>query len=170
MRPNRRFVAEGIYLPGRGKPSLGDVVVLVDTSGSVSDKLLGVFLGEIEGVLKAHPARLFLVACDAAPRLVGEYENAYDFPMEVPITGRGGTDFRPGVQWIEEHSGPFCEGEQHMDEIPRIAIYLTDGMGNYPEELPEGLDMLWVLSMNWEKGSPWYPPVGEAIIAFEDLD
>lgn len=170
MRPNRRFVAEGIYLPGRGKPSLGDVVVLVDTSGSVGDKLLAAFLGEIEGVLKAHPARVFLVACDASPWLVGEYDNAYDFPMSVPIKGRGGTDFRPGVKWIEEHSGPFCEGEQHMDEIPRIAIYLTDGMGNYPEELPEGLDMLWVLSRNWEKGSAWYPTVGEAIIAFEDLD
>jgi len=170
MRPNRRFVAEGIYLPGRGKPSLGDVVVIVDTSGSVSDKLLSAFLGEIEGVLKAHPARVFLVACDASAVLVGEYENAHDFPMEVPIVGRGGTDFTFGVKWIENHSGSFCEGEQYMDEIPRIAIYLTDGMGTYPQELPEGLDMLWVLSQNYEKGSPWYPPVGEAIIAFQDLD
>jgi predicted metal-dependent peptidase len=170
MRPNRRFVAEGIYLPGRGKPSLGDVVVFVDTSGSVSDKLLSFFLGEVEGVLKAHPARVFLVACDAEPWLVGEYDNAYDFPLEVPIKGRGGTDFRTGVKWIEDHSGAFCEGEQYMDETPRIAIYLTDGMGDYPKELPEGLDMLWVLSKNWEKGSPWYPPVGEVIIAFEDLD
>ena len=170
MRPNRRFVAEDIYLPGRGKPSLGDIVVLVDTSGSVSDKLLSAFLGEIDGVLKAHPARVFLVACDAAPYLVDVYENDYDFPTNVPIQGRGGTDFRPGVKWIEDHSGSFCEDEQLMDETPRVAIYLTDGMGDYPKELPEGLDMLWVLSKNWEKSSPWYPPVGEAIIAFEDVD
>jgi predicted metal-dependent peptidase len=170
MRPNRRFIADNIYLPGRGKPSLGDVVVLLDTSGSVSNQLLSAFLGEIEGVLKASPARVFLVACDAAPSLIGEYENAHDFPIEVPIYSRGGTDFRPGVRWIEEHSGPFCKGKQHMGEMPRIAIYLTDGMGNYPTELPEGLDMLWVLSKNWERGSQWYPPVGEVIIAFEDLD
>jgi predicted metal-dependent peptidase len=169
MRPNKRFVAEGLYLPGRGKPALGDVVIIVDTSGSVKNELLSAFLGEIEGVLKAHPARVFLVSCDTHPVLTGVYDNAYDFPDQVQVAGRGGTDFRPGIQWIEDHSGPFCDGECLMDDTPGIAIYLTDGMGTYPEDLPEGLDMLWVLSINWEKDSEFYPPIGETIIAFEDL-
>ena len=42
-RPNRRFLWQGVYLPGLRSEDLGDIVLAVDTSGSVGDRELGVF-------------------------------------------------------------------------------------------------------------------------------
>ena len=40
-RPNRRFIAQGLYLPGLHSEELGDVVLAVDTSGSIGEQAPG---------------------------------------------------------------------------------------------------------------------------------
>ena len=37
-RPNRRFVWQGLYLPGLHSEDIGEVVIAIDTSGSVGDR------------------------------------------------------------------------------------------------------------------------------------
>ena len=47
---------------------------------------------------------------------------ASDLPDEIAIKGRGGTDFRPGFVWLEEH-----------DIQPGVCLYLTDMLcSSYP--------------------------------------
>src|SRR5204863_1853871 len=52
-RPSRRLLSQGLYLPGLHSEELGDVVLAVDTSGSIGDELLGVFAAEANAVLAA---------------------------------------------------------------------------------------------------------------------
>src|SRR4029077_10579969 len=54
VRPNRRFAAQGLYLPGLHSEELGDVVLAVDTSGSIDEKMLGVFAREVSAILSAY--------------------------------------------------------------------------------------------------------------------
>ena len=56
---DRRFLYRGLYLEGLLTEAL-EVSVCIDTSGSVSQKLLDQFLGELKGILNAYPH----VRCD----------------------------------------------------------------------------------------------------------
>ena len=67
------------------------------------------------------------------------------------IRGRGGTDFRPGFAWLDEH-----------DIRPGVCLYFTDmECSSYPETEP-GFEVLWV---NWgEPPGDWNrEPWGERI-------
>lgn len=49
-RPNRRFVASGHYLPSGVSESVGELVLAIDTSGSIGGRELGQFLGEVKAI------------------------------------------------------------------------------------------------------------------------
>ena len=40
LKPNRRFIAQGLYLPSLYNPCLDEIAVVTDSSGSVSDEEL----------------------------------------------------------------------------------------------------------------------------------
>src|SRR5262249_40964793 len=42
-KPNRRFIAEGLYLPGMHSEVLGEIVIAVDCSGSIRKEQLDIF-------------------------------------------------------------------------------------------------------------------------------
>lgn len=52
-RPNRRYLSAGLYLPGLYSENMGPVVVGIDTSGSIDDKTLQAFGGEIRALVQA---------------------------------------------------------------------------------------------------------------------
>jgi hypothetical protein len=43
LRPNRRYVWQGVYFPGIIREGVGEIVIAVDCSGSISRRLLGLF-------------------------------------------------------------------------------------------------------------------------------
>ena len=57
-------------------------------------------------------------------------------PLESSVKGRGGTDFRPVFEYIED-----------LNEDFRFLIYFTDGMGEFPKYKPL-IDTLWVMPKN----------------------
>ncbi|HCK80517.1 MAG TPA: VWA-like domain-containing protein [Candidatus Competibacter denitrificans] len=131
---DRRFVGQGLYLDALEGESVA-VRIAVDTSGSVNDELIGQFLGEVRGILAAYPqidARLWYA--DAA--LYGPYDLRGDQPLPEPVGG-GGTSFRPFFAASEQDAAPRL-GE-------RLAVYLTDGYGDFPNRAPEG-PVLWVVA------------------------
>ena len=131
---DRRFLWQGLYLDALDGETVA-VRIAVDTSGSVDDALIGQFLGEVRGILAAYPhldGQLWYA--DAA--LYGPYPLSTDAPLPQP-EGGGGTSFRPFFAALAQESAtPSSE---------RLAVYLTDGYGDFPAPPPDG-PVLWVVA------------------------
>jgi predicted metal-dependent peptidase len=128
--PNRRHVAAGLYLPSVTRDGIGEIVVGVDTSGSIGTAELEQFAGEISVIAEeVEPERIHVVYCDAAVNSVQEF--APGEPIRLEPKGGGGTDFRPVFEWVrQENLAPAC------------LVYLTDlRCHSYPE--PPDYPVLW---------------------------
>lgn len=112
--PNRRFLSSGLYLPSVERRGVGEIVVVVDTSGSIGSKELEQFAGEINAIInEAEPELIRVIYCDAAVEAVEEFGPSE--PIKLSPKGGGGTDFVPPFQWVEENGIE-----------PKCLIYLTD--------------------------------------------
>ncbi|MXY41550.1 MAG: hypothetical protein F4Y62_17330 [Rhodospirillaceae bacterium] len=131
--PNRRFIDSGLYLPSIRSEGIDTIAVIVDTSGSLDPDTLAAFWSEVREVAaEIEPERVILLQVDTAVRDAAEYA-AGDLPDEIVVRGRGGTDFRPGFVWLEEH-----------DVQPGVCLYLTDmECSRYPETEPL-FPVLWI--------------------------
>lgn len=146
-RPNRRFIADGLYMPSRDVTNTGDVVVVIDTSGSISEKEINEFGSEIKGIHdQLKPNKLTVIYCDAAVNHVDEF-GPHD-ELEFKCIGGGGTDFRPPFTMLER------EGI-----IPKALVYLTDGYGQFPNEDDVEYPVLWAINNRQVE-----PPFGQHLI------
>ncbi|MEA4854821.1 MAG: VWA-like domain-containing protein [Solidesulfovibrio sp.] len=144
--PNRRHIHAGLYLPSPRSQTLGDVVLAIDTSGSVGRALLAAFCAELSAILDVCDARLVVYFCDAAasqPVIL----TRNDPPLSLFPTGGGGTDYRPVFLRVA------AEGLR-----PACLIYLTDlQCDRFPDE-PD-YPVLWAAP----PGSGNRPPFGEVL-------
>ena len=124
--PNRRFIDSGLYLPSIRSEGIDTIAVIIDTSGSVPAQTLGEFWAELREVVEEiRPERVFVLQVDAALQDAAEY-GPDDLPEEIVLKGRGGTDFRPGFEWLDE------QGIR-----PGVCCYFTDmECSSYPEAEP----------------------------------
>ena len=133
-RPNRRFVGQGMYLPGYDYiPRMGEVVVAVDTSGSLNSKDLSHFTAHINRIMETClPEKVTVIYCDYDIGGIREYT-----PDELPITlepvGGGGTSFRPVFDWLDSYAG----------EVECL-VYFTDGWGDQDDLDEPAIDTVWV--------------------------
>jgi predicted metal-dependent peptidase len=129
--PNRRHVGRGLYLPSVVRSGVGEIVIAVDTSGSIGTDELNQFAAEITAIAEeVQPDCIHVVYCDASVDSVQEFAP----PESVVLSpkGGGGTDFRPPFEWVEQ---------QRL--APACLIYLTDlCCRSYPE--PPEYPVLWV--------------------------
>ncbi len=129
--PNMKYLYRGIYLPSLSSDLL-KIIVAVDTSGSVDEELLSVFLGEVSAMMQQYPNyEIDVITADAKVQsyktfLPGE-------ALDYDISGGGGTDFRPVFEFIDKHI-----------DYPTLLLYFTDGKGTFPEEEPM-YDVLWIM-------------------------
>lgn len=138
--PNRRYIAQGIYLPEIRSEQMGPMVLYLDTSGSTAP-FMAQFLAEFQSVVDAvSPERVYLVHCDAKVHDVQVFERGEPIDAISP-KGGGGTSFLPAFQWATDN-----------DIQPACAVFLTDGEGVYPEHAPE-YPVLWALSNEYR--TPW---------------
>ena len=101
-RPDKKHVWQELYLPSTFTESMGDILVGVDTSGSVDDKQLARFIGVVNVVLSdLRPRRVFLVQCDAQIQKWDEFGPGECLPDRFKIKGRGGTSMRPIWEWAK---------------------------------------------------------------------
>lgn len=142
--PNRRYVSAGLYLPSVNKTGLGEIVVAIDTSGSIRGRELEQFVAEIAAIAEeAQPERIHVVCADAAVQTTQEF--AAGEPIRVEVRGGGGTDFRPVFTWVEKQG-----------IAPACLIYLTDlRCHSFPEAA--SYPVLWVTN------SRRRAPMGETI-------
>ena len=130
---DRRFIGRGLYLEALQGESVR-VYLALDTSGSVHQQTLDLFMGEVIGILGAYPhleCDLYYVDCEAD----GPHSIALDDPLPPP-QGGGGTSFVPFFDRVNE------TWDGHTQAI---CIYLTDGYGEFPIDVPV-LPTLWVVT------------------------
>ena len=145
--PNRRFIDSGLYLPSIRSEGIDSIAVIIDTSGSLPAQTLAGFWAELREIAaEIRPERVVVLQVDAALQDAAEY-GPDELPEEIVLKGRGGTDFRPGFEWLDE------QGMQ-----PAVCLYFTDmECSSYPETEP-GFPVLWVdhsKSSSEVNGQPW---------------
>ena len=123
-RPSRR---EGEAILPSLRSHEVNVVVALDTSGSVSDGEMGRFASEVDAIKGQVKARITLYACDARLAEDGPwvFEPWETFAVPRAFEGGGGTDFAPVFERLE------AEGRQ-----PDLLVYFTDAEGHFPEQEP----------------------------------
>lgn len=141
-RPSRRQAAvKGIVLPTMRRPD-PKVGVVVDTSGSMSEKELAIALAEVEGVLRAVGTGVSVASCDAS---VGPVKKVFR-RADVRLTGGGGTDMRVGIEAVSQ-----------TKPQPSVVVVVTDGETPWPSE-PNGVPLVVVLTQakpRYSTPPPW---------------
>jgi predicted metal-dependent peptidase len=130
MRPNRRHIWNGLYLPGVVREGVGEIAIAVDCSGSVNGRLLRLFEAEVCSILEGqHPQCVHVLYFDTEVHKVETYQAGE--PVQLNPVGGGGTDFGPCFEWLEEHG-----------IWPQTLVFLTDLCGTFPETGP-GYPVFW---------------------------
>ena len=148
--PNRRFIDSGLYLPSMHSQGIDTIAIIIDTSASLPGETLALFWAEVREIAaELQPESIYVLQVDAVLQDAAQYP-AGDLPDCIAIKGRGGTDFRPGFEWLHEHG-----------VRPNCCLYLTDmECDSYPETEPP-YPVAWV---NWSPaGGPNREPWGERI-------
>jgi len=123
-RPSRRgSVAGTVVLPSLRQRS-AEIGVVVDTSASMTDELLGLALTEIDGLLSAagvRPDAVRVLTCDVDPTPAQRVRTSH----QIELVGGGGTDMAEGMI-------------RALDLRPRpdVVVVVTDGHTPWPTEAP----------------------------------
>jgi predicted metal-dependent peptidase len=149
--PNRRHIHAGMYLPSmKGTKCLGDIVLVCDSSGSISNDVWASYMSSFRTLFEQYKIdQVTVLVCD--DRIQAEHVDILPEEIEdVKNVGCGGTNFRPPFLWVEEH------GIQ-VD----LMIYLTDlCCSDYPC-VPPAYPVVWACWGSYDKRM--VPPFGEVI-------
>lgn len=143
-RPNRRFA--NAYLPSVGKTAeMGEVVIQVDVSGSISKLELDHYNGHMQRIVEqCRPERVHVLYVDTG---VAKHE-IFEQGEEVALTFYcgGGTDMEAGFTYLDK------EGIN-----PEVFVCLTDGYTSFHNENAPHYPVVWCISSDIEA------PYGENI-------
>ncbi|MGB5253033.1 MAG: VWA-like domain-containing protein [Sedimenticolaceae bacterium] len=139
-RPSRR---EGDAILPSLKSSQVEIVVAIDTSGSIRENEMDEFLSEVSALKGQMRARVTLLACDSslsadAPWVFEPWD---EFRCPTRIHGGGGTDFRPVFEWLDQHG-----------QRPELVVYFTDAQGRFPQYEPN-YPVIWLVK--GKENVPW---------------
>lgn len=131
-RPNRRYIHSGMYLPSLYSESLGDVIFMIDSSGSCCDPdIFGRFQAECRYICETYGchARVYYHEVDVTKTVDW---NPGDSPLSLEPLGGGGTSHIPVFEQVRK---------DEMD--PVVVIAMTDMESSFPKEDP-GYPVIWV--------------------------
>jgi predicted metal-dependent peptidase len=113
-RPNRRYMASGMYLPHRWSEGLNQITCGDDVSGSMSQQDLNEIFNEQKFIWETlKPTKMRVQTFDTKvhmDKIFVEGDNLEDLKLK----GGGGTNVQPLIHSIKK-------------EIPEIALIFTDG-------------------------------------------
>ena len=155
-RFNKRLVANGYYMPTPIAETVGEVVVAIDTSGSIGDQQLSQFAGELASICEAViPEKVRVVWWDA--KVHGEQifeQNQYaSIATLLKPVGGGGTV----VSSVSEH---LVKNNVQAECV----IIFTDGYVEDNVKWQHTAPLLWLITQR--RG--YEPPVGKSVFVEED--
>lgn len=102
-RPNRRHIADGLYLPSLGGVELAPLIVAIDVSGSTGP-YIPVFLAAVDDIMAQHPGlKIQIITCNTK---IQEQELFEDAPIRKEWKCGGGTRFAPIFRAVEGWTDP----------------------------------------------------------------
>jgi predicted metal-dependent peptidase len=139
-RPNRRFLAQGLYLPTMSGETLGEVALAIDCSGSIGARELNEFAAEVRAIHEdLRPSKMHVVYFDSE---VSKFETfGPEDALTIGTDKTGGTAFSPIFRKLSE------EGVE-----PVACVVLTDLCCNDFGPQPD-YPVLWV--SNHSDKAPW---------------
>ena len=140
-RPDKTYMANNdMFVTGMESERHGTIVFVKDTSGSITESILKQVCAVIQDSCDTlRASRLVVMDVDDKVCDVQEYAPNEDIPLTAK--GRGGTDFCPAFDWVEENAPD-----------ARVIIYLTDGWGSFPDE--PSIPTVWI---SWDRPESSYP-------------
>jgi len=134
----------GFYLPSAISETF-NLVVAIDSSGSIDDELLSESLSELNYLMLSVPKyKIEVLICDDK---IHSHNTFYTGDtLEVDVKGGAGTDFRPVFSFIDENL-----------EDTNLLLYFSDMDGIFPKDEPN-YEVKWICKKNEN------PPFGKTII------
>ena len=141
MRPSRRFIGQGLYLPSLRTEALGGLAVGFDTSGSMGPRECNQVAAELQAIVDdLCPAFVEVVYCDYDVTHIERFER--DEPLKLHPKGGGGTRFAPVFEHLEESGERYCgliyftdmEGDLSACDEPPFPVIWADIGNSHPRE------------------------------------
>ena len=140
-RPSRKAWHSGIILPATDYEKTIDIAVAIDTSGSIEERQLKDFLGEIQNIMNQYTDyQIKIWSFDTKVYNEQDFtanDNSLD---DYEAKGGGGTDFMSNWKYMKDN-----------DIVPKKLIVFTDG---YPWDDwgdPDYCDTIWILHEHHDK-------------------
>ena len=113
-----------------------EFVIAIDTSGSVWESMVQKFLTKTYSILHSEESffakiNVHIIQCDSSIQedyRITSLEEFDNYIQNFHLKGGGGTDFRP----VFEHVNRLIDNHE-LSNLKGL-IYLTDGMGDYPQK------------------------------------
>jgi len=141
LRPSRRFIGSGLYMPSLRTDSLGGLAIGFDTSGSMGPKECNQIAAEIQAIVDdLQPSFVEVAYCDSSVTRVERFER--DDKLELRPKGGGGTRFQPVFEHFENTGERYCgmifftdmEGDLAECEEPAYPVIWADIGYSHPSE------------------------------------
>lgn len=147
MKRDRRTLSSPFYFPDLSDTeSLENVVVAIDTSGSIGQSELSRFVSEVKKILSSFGnVKGWLIDCDAD---IGKVIDINEAKSKASYSGGGGTSHEPVFREIDK---------RQLD--PKVTICFTDLYTDYPNKAPS-YPVLWLVTPD---STAEKPPFGRVI-------
>lgn len=116
--------------PGYKRTPGLNLLIAMDTSGSVGDDDIAIFFDEIDNIYADKRNVITIMESDTSVKRVYKYDGR----RPKSVTGRGGTHFAPALKAAWE-----------LHPRPDGVVYLTDGYGENPDRV-NPLSVLWIVT------------------------
>ena len=141
--PDKRFEETDFFLPDFNEKSFTpkDILFMVDTSGSVTDRMLAIVYSEIAGALEQFKDKLIgkIGFFDTDVKSVSTMNSISDLENIKPV-GNGGTNFHCIFDYMKNN---------YRYEKPSCIIIFTDGYADWPDESEtDKTPILWIIDNN----------------------
>lgn len=131
LRPSRRFIGSGLYMPSLRSDALGGLAIGFDTSGSMGPDECNQIAAELQAIVDdLSPAFVEVVYCDYAVTHTERFER--DELLQLRPKGGGGTRFQPVFEHFAKQDERYCG-----------MIFFTDMEGNLAECEEPPFPMIW---------------------------
>lgn len=138
-RPNRRYASE-YYLPSTGSiAQMGEVVIQIDVSGSISKLELDHYNGHLKRIVEqCNPSKVHVIYTDTRVVKHETFEPGEEFALS--FYSGGGTHMPAGFDFL---------AKEGID--PEVFVCLTDGYTDFGSD--PGYPVVWCISSDVE--APW---------------